>query len=69
MPREFLARMVGADVAAAVRELEAARAIGYEDGTLAVLDRPGLERASCDCYAIIRERPAPRLVCWGFPPR
>jgi CRP-like cAMP-binding protein len=55
MPREFLARMVGADVAAAVRELEAARAIGYEDGTLAVLDRPGLERASCDCYAIIRE--------------
>jgi len=28
--------------------------IQYVRGRVTVLDRPGLERASCECYAVIR---------------
>ena len=30
--------------------------ISYRRGTIQVLDRKGLEKASCECYAIVRER-------------
>ena len=30
--------------------------ISYYRGTIKVLDRPGLEKASCECYAIVKER-------------
>jgi CRP-like cAMP-binding protein len=49
---EFLAQMVGADVWAAVAQL--AGTIGYDGERITVLDRGGLERASCECYAIVR---------------
>jgi hypothetical protein len=35
---------------------EAARLISYNRGTIQVLNRPGLEEASCECYAIVRDR-------------
>jgi hypothetical protein len=30
--------------------------ISYRRGTIQVLDRAGLEKASCECYAIVKER-------------
>ena len=51
---EFLAAMLGVrrvGVTAAAGELARQGLITYHRGDLRVLDRPGLERASCTCYA------------------
>jgi CRP-like cAMP-binding protein len=51
---EFLAAMLGVrrvGVTAAAGELARQGLITYHRGELTVLDRPGLERASCTCYA------------------
>jgi CRP-like cAMP-binding protein len=56
---EFLSHMLGANrksVTLAAQSLKTAGLISYYRGTIKVLDRPGLERASCECYAIVRER-------------
>jgi CRP-like cAMP-binding protein len=56
---EFLAHMLGANrksVTIAAQSLQTAGLISYNRGTIKVLDRPGLERASCECYRIVRER-------------
>jgi CRP-like cAMP-binding protein len=55
MPPEFLAQMVGGHVDGAVTRLAAAGLISYDADEVTVLDRRGLERTSCDCYALIRE--------------
>jgi CRP-like cAMP-binding protein len=55
---EFLAQMLGEppeQVRVATDALEAAGVVAYDLDELEVLDRPGLERASCDCYRIVRE--------------
>jgi hypothetical protein len=36
--------------------MQAAGLISYRRGTIQVLDRPSLEKASCECYAIVKER-------------
>jgi hypothetical protein len=36
--------------------MQAAGLISYRRGKIQILDRPGLERASCECYAVVRER-------------
>jgi len=36
--------------------MQEAGLIKYRRGTLQVLDRAGLEKASCECYAIVKER-------------
>jgi hypothetical protein len=36
--------------------MQTAGLISYRRGTIQVLDRPGLETASCECYAIVKER-------------
>ncbi|MDQ6703798.1 MAG: Crp/Fnr family transcriptional regulator [Pseudomonadota bacterium] len=56
---EFLAHMLGADrksVTVAAQSMQAAGLIGYRRGTIQIVDRPGLEKAACECYAIVQER-------------
>ena len=56
---EFLSHMLGANrksVTLAAQSMQAAGLISYRRGTIQVLDRHGLEKASCECYAIVRER-------------
>src|SRR5580693_3215932 len=56
---EFLSHMLGANrksVTLAAQSLQTAGLISYRRGKMQVLDRPGLEKASCECYAIVRER-------------
>ena len=56
---EFLANMLGANrksVTLAAQSMQTAGLISYRRGNIRVLDRPGLEKASCECYAIVRER-------------
>jgi CRP-like cAMP-binding protein len=56
---EFLSHMLGANrksVTLAAQSLQAAGLISYYRGNIKVLDRPGLEKTSCECYAIVRER-------------
>jgi CRP-like cAMP-binding protein len=56
---EFLSHMLGANrksVTLAAQSLQTAGLISYHRGKIRVLDRSGLEKASCECYAIVRER-------------
>jgi CRP-like cAMP-binding protein len=56
---EFLSHMLGANrksVTLAAQSLQAAGLISYRRGKIRVVDRTGLEQASCECYAIVRER-------------
>jgi CRP-like cAMP-binding protein len=56
---EFLSQMLGANrksVTLAAQALQTAGLISYRRGTIQVVDRAGLEKASCECYAIVKER-------------
>ncbi|MDO9062522.1 MAG: Crp/Fnr family transcriptional regulator [Bradyrhizobium sp.] len=56
---EFLSHMLGANrksVTIAAQSLQTAGLISYRRGKIRVVDRQGLEQASCECYAIVRER-------------
>jgi CRP-like cAMP-binding protein len=56
---EFLAHILGANrksVTLAAQSMQSAGLISYRRGTIQVLDRQALEKASCECYAIVRER-------------
>ena len=56
---EFLSHMLGANrksVTLAAQAMQAAGLISYRRGKIMVIDRPGLEKASCECYAIVKER-------------
>jgi len=58
LTQEFLADMLGVtrpSVSVAAHTLQAARLITYRRGRIAVLDRQGLEEASCECYAAVRQ--------------
>jgi hypothetical protein len=43
-------------VTLAARSLQTDGLISYRRGRIQVLDRPGLEKASCECYAVVKER-------------
>jgi CRP-like cAMP-binding protein len=59
MTQEFIATMLGvrrAGVSVAAGILQRTGVITYKHGHIAVLDRPGLEAASCECYGAVRRR-------------
>jgi CRP-like cAMP-binding protein len=56
LTHEFLGYMLGArrpSVTVAAGILQRAGLITYHRGVVTILDRPGLEAAACECYAII----------------
>jgi CRP-like cAMP-binding protein len=57
LSHQFLAVMLGVQrptVSAVAATLQAAGLIRYTHGRITVLDRKGLEGASCECYSLIR---------------
>jgi CRP-like cAMP-binding protein len=59
LTQEFVSMMLAvrrAGVTVAARSLQATGAIDYERGRIIVLDRKRLEKASCECYGIVREQ-------------
>jgi CRP-like cAMP-binding protein len=64
LTQDFLAAMLGVrrpSVTLAAGMLQQAGLITYHRGQVTILDRPGLEAASCECYAII-SRETDRLL-------
>ena len=58
LTHEFLAFMLcvrRAGVTVAMRHLQDAQLIRYSRGKVTVVDRPGLEAASCECYGVVRD--------------
>ena len=56
---EFLSHILGANrksITLAAQSMQEAGLISYHQGKMQVLDRLGLERASCECYAIVKKR-------------
>ena len=57
LTQEFLANMLGVQrptVSLALKTLQQAGLVATRRGVIAVVDRAGLERASCECYWIVR---------------
>ena len=58
MTQELIANMLGVrreGVTEAAMNLQKAGLIRYSRGRISVLDRPGLERRSCECYAVVKK--------------
>jgi CRP-like cAMP-binding protein len=57
LTQEFLATMLGVrrpGVTVAMGLLQKHGVVAHHKGSIRLLDRPGLERTSCECYAVIR---------------
>ena len=64
LTHEYLSMMLGArrsGVTAAAAALQFEGYISYSHGQIKILDRPGLEAAACECYAVAREQFGPLL--------
>ncbi len=58
MTRQLIAHMLGVTAekaTVAVLKLKALGLIAYEDGLIQVLNRPALEKSSCECYAAVKK--------------
>jgi CRP-like cAMP-binding protein len=68
MTQELIANMLGVrrgGVTEAALKLQEAGVIRYSRGRITVLDRPGLEHLTCECYAVVKleyERLLPHVV-------
>ncbi len=57
MTQELIANMLGVrreGVTEAAKKLQAAGLITYARGHIRVLDRPGMEQRTCECYAVVK---------------
>jgi Mn-dependent DtxR family transcriptional regulator len=69
MTQELIANMLGVrreGVTEAAGHLQAAGLIHYSRGHIKVLDRPGLEKRVCECYAVVK-REYDRLLPYRVP--
>jgi CRP-like cAMP-binding protein len=58
MTQELIANMLGVrreGVTEAARKLQALDLIRYSRGRITVMDRPGLEKRVCECYAVVKK--------------
>jgi CRP-like cAMP-binding protein len=58
MTQELIANMLGVrreGVTEAALKLQAAGLIRYARGHISVLDRPGLEHRTCECYRVVKK--------------
>lgn len=58
MTQQLIANMLGVrreGVTEAAGRLHKAELIRYQRGRIKVLDRPGLERRTCECYAVVKK--------------
>lgn len=57
LTQEFISRRLGtrrAGITEVAGRFQERSLIGYRRGSLRILDRPGLEAAACECYAVLR---------------
>ncbi|HXC38303.1 MAG TPA: Crp/Fnr family transcriptional regulator [Burkholderiales bacterium] len=69
MTQELIANMLGVrreGVTEAAGQLQQAGLISYSRGRIRVLDRPGLEKRVCECYAVVKNE-YDRLLSKGLP--
>jgi CRP-like cAMP-binding protein len=58
-PHAFFAAILdetSGSIALAAQSMQAGGLVTYQRGTLSMIDRTGLEQASCECYAIVKKR-------------
>jgi CRP-like cAMP-binding protein len=58
MTQQLIANMLGVpltDMTKAALSLQVAGLIRYLDGRIIVLDRPGLEKLTCECYRVVKK--------------
>lgn len=71
MTQELIANMLGVrreGVTEAAGKLQRLGVIEYRRGAITVLDRPALEKLSCECYAVVK-RESDRLLTYRTPVR
>ena len=59
LTQDFLGQMLGSrrsSVSVSAGILQKAGFISYHRGRVTIIDRPGLEEAACDCYAVIQKQ-------------
>jgi hypothetical protein len=69
LTQDFLAQMLGTrrtTVTLVARALQVAGLIRYKRGKIEILDRPGLEKAACECYHVIRHETIPGVIGVDF---